>query len=201
MQIVKVFSQGGTAPTLDQCEVPAGGQVLVSTTATQTLTGKTLTSPTITGATQSATISGDVKRCTADVTITSSTTLTNVTGLTGIALVASGVYLFEVDLQTNCSTNGGIGVAFKFTTATLTSIQCAATTVAAASLAHARGTTATDAALQVNSKTAAWLNVRLVGTMVVNAAGAVAIQAAQETSHGDATTVYAGSTARFTRIS
>lgn len=188
------------------------GATLATLADTQTFTNKTLTSPTITGASMTTstlstgTLGGDlvnssVKRCSADVTATSTTTLANITGLTGISLTAAGVYRFEVDLQTNCSTNGGIGVAFKFTTATLTSIQCAATGVAASSLAHSRGTTATDAALQFNSKTAAWLNVRLVGTMVVNAAGTVAVQMAQETSHADVTTVYAGSTAMFTRIS
>ena len=182
-----------------------------SVTGTYTLAGTpTITSPAINGATiggvstmSAGNIDGDIKRCTSDVTWATgagSTTLANITGLTSIALVAGATYAFDVNLQTNCSTNGGISVAFKYTTATLTSIQLNATTIAAASLANARNTTTTDATKFVDNKTAAWLNVRLTGTMVVNAAGTLAVQAAQNTDHADTTTVYAGSTARFTRI-
>lgn len=174
---------------------------------TPTITAPAITAPTITGAssisggTIGAMINSDIKRCSTATVADQTTTLANITGLTGIALVASGVYDFEVDIQCTSTTNAGIGLAFKFTTATLTSIQCKATALAASSVANAaQTTTATDAFLHFNSKTAAWLQVRLKGTMVVNAAGTVAVQMAQETSHTDVTTVLVGSTARFTRI-
>lgn len=178
-----------------------------------TLTGKTLSSPTITGATlttstlSTGTLGGDIvhseiKRCSAATAATSSTTLANVTGLTGFSLTAAGVYEFEIDLHTTMTINGGLNVALKFTTATLTSIQCESTAFAASSVAQgAQNTTTTDADLKFSSKAAAFLRVVVRGTLVVNAAGTVAVQMAQETSHADTTTVLVGSTARFTRLS
>jgi len=167
------------------------GGTVVTTAGTQTLTNKT-----ITGA-----IDSDIKRCSTATTAQSTTTLANITGLTGFSLVASGVYDFEIDLQTTMTTNGGLGVALKFTTATLTSIQCQSTAFSASGVAQgSQNTTTTDADLKFNSKAAAYLRVIVKGTLVVNAAGTVAVQMAQETSHADTTTVLVGSTARFTRI-
>lgn len=188
-KVVKVFD-GIPGPSQLGVDTDDGGTVADLDTA-QTFSTKTL----------SACIDADVKRCTGDVTFTSNTTLANVTGLTGFSLLAAGVYEFEVELQTNCSTNGGISVAFKYTTLTLTSIQLVSETFAASSLATARNTTTTDATKFIDNKTAAWIHIRLKGTLVVNAAGTLAVQAAQNTSHADTTTVYAGSTARFTRLS
>lgn len=185
-----------------------------SVTGTYTLAGTpTVTSPTITGATlttstlSTGTLGGDLvhsetKRCSTATTATSTTTLANITGLTGFTLTAAGVYEFEIDLQTTMTINGGLGVALKFTTATLTSIQCQSTAFAAAAVAQgAQNTTTTDADLKFNSKAAAYLRVIVKGTLVVNVAGTVAVQMAQETSHIDTTTVLVGSTARFTRLS
>lgn len=185
-----------------------------SVTGTYTLAGTpTVTSPTITGATMTTstlstgTLGGDlihseIKRCSTATAATSNTTLANITGLTGFTLTAAGVYEFEVDLMTTMSTNGGLGVALKYTTATLTSIQCQSTAIAAASIAAgAQNTTVTDADLKFNSKAAAYLRVIVKGTLVVNAGGTVAVQMAQETSHADTTTVLVGSSARFTRLS
>jgi hypothetical protein len=61
-------------------------------------------------------------------------------------------------------------------------------------------TTTTDQTKYVDNKTAAWLHVRLTGTLTVGTAGTVAVQAAQNTSHIDATSVYIGSKATFRRI-
>jgi hypothetical protein len=146
-------------------------------------------------------LSQEIKQCSATVTKTTSTTLSDVTGLTGFTLVANGVYAFEVYLQTVCTTNSGIGVALKYTTATVSAIQVEATTFAASSMATARSTTTADATLYINNKTAAWLVCILRGTLTVGTAGTVAIQMAQESSHADATSVFIGSHARFTRIS
>ena len=48
---VKVYTEPGSVINADRCEVSAGGEVLVSTTATQTLTNKTMTAPTLTAPT------------------------------------------------------------------------------------------------------------------------------------------------------
>lgn len=147
-------------------------------------------------------ISEELKVCTATVTRASSTTLQNITGLTGFTLVASGVYSFEIDLQTNCSTNGGISIALKYTTATVSAMQLSAWTGATATFGQAAtNTTTTDATLYIDNKTAAWLHCVLTGTLTVGTAGTVAVQMTQNTSHADTTTVYIGSWARFTRIS
>jgi hypothetical protein len=200
--IVTHKSPKGTAAKNTIAVPDAAGATLVTLDATQTLSSKTLTAPVITGATVSSSINSDIKRCSTATTADQTTTLANITGLTGFALVASGVYEFDVNLHVTCSTNAGIGVAFKYTTATLTSIQCKPMAFAAASVLNvAQNTTATDANLKFNDKSAAWLNVILRGTLVVNAAGTLAVQMAQETSHTDVTTVLVGSTARFTRIS
>ena len=184
-----------------------------SVTGTYTLAGTpTVTSPTITGATlttstlSTGTLGSDlvdagIKRCTADTTAATDVVPGDITGLTGFALTAAGTYAFEVYLQTNMSTNGGIAVCFKYTTATLTSIQVNPQLEAVAgNISVARNTTVTDQTLFVNTKAAVYVGVKLTGTMVVNAGGTLAVQMCQETSHGDTTTVYAGSTARFTRI-
>lgn len=191
-----------TAPVL-------GGSV----TGTYTLAGTpTITSPTVTGASMTTstlstgTLGADVivaqiKRCSADTTAATDVVPGDITGLTGFSLTAGATYEFDVHLQTNMSTNGGIAVCFKYTTATLTSIQVTPNLVAVAgNIGVARNTTVTDQTLFVNTKAAAYTEVNLRGTMVVNAAGTLAVQMCQETSHGDTTTVYAGSTARFTRI-
>lgn len=189
---LKIHDFPGTT-TKRRVTLPSGsnGVEVVTTSGTQTLTNKT-----VTGA-----ITSDTKRCSAQTDATSTTTLANVTGLTGFSLVAAGTYAFVIDLQTTCTTNGGIAVGFKYTTLTLTSIQVASTTVAAASLAHSRSTTTTDQTKFVNSNAAAWLNVRLTGTLVVSAAGTLDVQMAQQTSHADVSSVFVGSTATFTRLS
>lgn len=175
----------------------------VDTTSTQTLSGKTLTAPTITGATQTGTISGDIKVCTTQfdaVTGTTGTTLTNVVGLTGFSLVAGATYVYEVEISGISTTNCGIKLGFKYTTATLTSLESKAISSAAASVACVHSTTATDAATLFGSNAAAWLGVRITGQIVVNAAGTLAVQAAQNAAHADTTSVYVGSWAKFTRI-
>jgi hypothetical protein len=187
---VKVFEYSDTALRDNQLGVPSAVERtnIVGDTAVQTLTNKTM----------SGAIASDTKRCSAQVDRVSSTTLTNITGLTGFSLVAAATYAYDIDLQVVCTANSGINVAFKYTTLTLTSIQSANTAVVAAGLAYARTTTATDQFLLIDSA-AVVLNVRLTGTMVVNAAGTLDVQIAQKASHGDTTSAFVGSTATFTR--
>lgn len=186
---------------------------VVTTTGTQTLTNKTLTSPTITGPTISdATITGiasvQVKASTAAFDVdsgTTGTTLTNVTGLTGISLVAGATYKFKVNCTAiTMTTNGGAKAAFKFTTATLTSLVARvrqSTDTDNTDAVSAAFTTATDQATWFAQNAVAYTSFSIEGVMVVNAAGTVAVQLAQNASHADNTTVAAGDiTAEFMRV-
>ncbi len=146
---------------------------------------------------------GQQKACTTQfdaVTGTTGATLTNIVGLTGFDLVAAGTYSFEIWLSGVSTTNCGIKLGFKYTTATLTSLLSIATAHAAASTATVQTTTATDQATLFGSNAAAWLGVRLTGQIVVNAAGSLALQAAQNAAHADTTSIYAGSSMRLVRI-
>lgn len=189
---------------------------IVSTTGTQTLTNKTLTSPTITGAAlTTATLTSPVidgavtgaaqqtKFCTTEfvaVTGTTGTTLTNVVGLTGFSLVAAGVYAFDVVITGAGTANSGMKLGFKYTTLTLTNMQCLSVGTTASAVVVSQSTTATDAATLFGN-TGAILGVRLSGRITVNVAGTLAVQAAQNAAHADETKVYVGSYATFTRIS
>lgn len=188
--------------------IPAGSGTtevqILDASSSQTLTSKTLTSPAITGgtvsaATLSANIESDTKVLAASATFTSTTVLTSLTGLTA-TLVAGKTYQFEVDLRTTQTTNGGLGVAFKYTTATLTSIQLQSVQQSASAVAVANNTTVTDQTLFVNNKTAAYINTVLSGTLVCLAGGTLDVQVAQNTSNSDTTTILLGSFARFTRV-
>lgn len=188
--------------------IPAGSGStevqLIDASSTQTLTNKTLTAPTITGAASVAAgaIDGDYKVLAASYAMTSNATLATLTGFSW-SVVAGATYQFEVNIPATMTTNGGLAVAFKYTTATLTSIQVqtyASTAADNTTAVSTQSTTTTDQTKFFNSKTAAYTLVRLVGTLVVNAAGTLAVQTAQETSHADTTTALLGSYARLTRV-
>lgn len=190
---------------------------LIDESRAQTLTNKTLTSPTIATPTiTSPTITGlpvdaanqrKVSTAAFDVDSgTTGTTLTNVTGLTGITLVAGATYYFRVVCTAiTMTTNGGAKAAFKFTTATLTSLNARvrqSTDTDNTGAVSAAFTTATDQATWFAQNAVAYTNFEIEGTMVVNAGGTVAIQLAQNASHADNTTVPAGDiSAHFIRIS
>jgi len=199
----------------DQITYNANGTTLVlaDTSSAQTLTNKTLTSPTITaptlsgagtitGQTISGNIESDTKVLAATATFTSNTTAATLTGFSW-SVVAGATYQFEVNLPITITTNGGLTVNFKLTTATLTSIQYqtyAATATDNATAVSTQGTTTTDATKVFDSKTAAYTLVNIKGTMVVNAAGTFAWQACQNTSNTDTTSVLLGSYAKLIRV-
>lgn len=198
---------GGVNVATQSLNIPSGLDLTIASgatltgTGTATFTSPTLTTPTLTTPTVSRLILSDQKVCTATVTATTNVTLANVTGLTGFTLTASGVYIFECYLQTTCTTNGGISLALKYTTATVTAMQLEATTFAASSVGCGLSTTTTDATKYIDNKSAAWLVCILRGSLTVGTGGTVAIQFAQNTSHADTTSVLIGSWARFTRAS
>lgn len=186
----------GTIPTL------TGNGSVVGTTATQTLTNKTLTAPTISAPTITGVGSTQFKFATTEfvaVTGTTGATLTNVVGLTGFALDAAGIYEFEVHLATVGTTNSGVKVGFGYTTLTATSIQSTAVGSAASAVVTQMTTTSTTGMTLFGSTTAT-MDVLIKGRLIVNAAGTLAVQAAQNAAHADETKVLVGSFARFTKI-
>lgn len=172
---------------------PAATGTLATLAGTETLTNKT-----ITGA-----LDGDIKFCSTQfdaVTGTTGTTLTNVVGLTGFSLVAAGVYQFDIHIAGVSTANCGIKIGLGYTTLTATSIESMAQGFTASAVACQHTTTATTG-MTLYGQTAAVLAVRISGQLVVNAAGTVAVQAAQNAAHTDTTSVYVGAWARFRRVS
>lgn len=146
----------------------------------------------------------DYKALAASITYTSNIVAATVTGFSW-PVVAGGTYVFEVNLPTTMTTNGGLTVSFKLTTATLTSIQYqsyAATASDNTTAVSTNGTTTTDATKVFDSATAAYTHVNIKGSMVVNAAGTFAWQACQNTSAGggDVSIILLGSYAQLTRV-
>lgn len=176
-------------------------KILADTSTAQTLTNKTLTAPVITGSTQSAVVNSDDKVLAATVTYTTNVAST----LTGYSwsVVAGATYVFEVNVPVTMTTNGGLTLSFKLTTATLTSIQYqsyASTAADNSTAVSTQGTTTTDATKVFDSKTAAYTLVIVKGSMVVNAAGTFAWQAAQNTTNSDTTSVLLGGYAKMERV-
>lgn len=185
--------------------MPNTTDTVVGRATTDTLTNKTLTTPTINGGTLTSTINADFKVLAAQADYSNTTTAATLTGFSW-TVVAAGVYVFDVNLPAIMTTNGGLTINFKLTTATLTSIQYqsyASTATDNSTAVSTTGTTTTDATKVFDSKTAAYTYVKIFGTMVVNAGGTFAWQGTQNTgaSGGDASAVRLGAYARLTRVS
>lgn len=128
---------------------------------------------------------------------TSGVTLTNVTGLS--VTVVPGTYRYRVHIAGVSTANCGMKLGFKYTTTALTSIENFGRGFTASAVAAQHSTTTTDQA-SMFAQTAAVLNVELEGTMVVSTGGTIQLQAAQNASHVDTTSVYVGSYMAFSRI-
>lgn len=142
------------------------------------------------GAVQSA-------RGTAATTVTSSTTLVNVTGLT-VNLVAGGQYDFEVHIPCTSGASGGTQAAMGGT-ATWTSINTTEYNYTAAAVAVTTGTTATPGTAIAGS-TAANIAVILKGSVVCTAAGTFNAMFAQNASNATSSVALANSYMNVTRI-
>lgn len=141
----------------------------------------------------------DVALSTAQVDVTSSTTLVNATGMVTDEL-APGTYRFRIHLSTTANAAGGLKVGLKFgTPSMLTSIESSSRAFTASAVAVSRVTTATDAASLIAS-TSAVINAVIEGTLVVAVAGTLQVQFAQNASNAAATSVYAGSYLEFNRV-
>jgi len=164
----------------------------------------TLTTPVITGGSISGVTNSDYRKVDAQIDYAATVTPATITNMSW-TVAASGVYVFDLDLNTTMTTVGGLTVSFKLTTATLTSIRYntyAATATDNATAVSTTGTTTTDATKMFDSKTAAYTMVRLFGVIVVNAGGTLAFQGCQNTSAGagDTTSILINSRAKFTQI-
>lgn len=144
----------------------------------------------------------DISRCTTEfvaVTGTTGTTLTNVVGLLSDVL-QPGTYDVDINLLTTATANSGFKAALKWGTASMiTPTALSVQANSAAAIANTNFTTSTDASPFV-AATAAYVSVRVRGTIVIGLAGTLQLQAAQNAAHADETKVLVGSTMTFTPI-
>lgn len=128
--------------------------------------------------------------CTTQLDVTSSTTLTNVTGMVTDSL-QPGTYAFRIVIPTVCTANNGSKFALKWGTASMiTSQEYEAKAFTASGVAVTRGTTATDATLLCDNASAVVILVEITGVCVIATAGTLQLQAAEHTSHADTFSVF-----------
>lgn len=172
----------------------------------QTLTNKTLTSPTINTGTLNtpainAPVFSDYKALLASQTYTSTTIASTLTGLSWA--VVPGTYLFELNLPTTMTANGGLSLSYLLTTAVLASIRAnnyAATASDNTTAVSAQVTATVSATKLFNSNAAAYTLVTVKGSFVVGTGGQLDIQATQNVSNSDTTTVLSGAYGKLERV-
>lgn len=141
----------------------------------------------------------DVSKVTTAFSQSADTTLNNVVGLLTDTL-QPGTYEVDINLITTAGASGGVKIALKWGTASMiTATALSVQANSAAATANTTFTTSTDAA-SILAGTAAYVNVKVRGTITVALAGTLQLQAAQNASDGTATTVALGSTMKFTPI-
>lgn len=186
---------GGTGVTVSGVTTVGAGKMaryLVTYTAASTITMVGIGAGTVTPG-----FLPNVLKCTTQ-TDTITTTLANITGLTGQTLVAGATYKFRCVLPGTADGTSGIKYAFKYTTATLTSIEATGMGYTASAVAVQHTTTATDQALLFDQAAVVIMTI-IEGTMVVNAGGTLALQVGTHTGTTTAS-VYAGASMEFIRI-
>lgn len=173
-----------TAAASGTLTLPAATDTLVGKATTDTFTNKTFAA---------SNIDQSFVASSAAVTYTSNTTLSTLTGLS-IALIAGKTYVCHGHVTvTSSAAAGGIQVALVATASlTATSATFNATNWNGTTL-NAK-TTATTLGTAIGSSANAVTDVDIVGSIVVNAAGTINLQAAQNTSNGTSTVVGQGST-------
>lgn len=199
----KTFSSAVTInPTTNQLVLGVTNTTTISATAPAASRVVTLADPGANANLITSTGIGgtQIARCSAQFDATSGDTGTTLTNLTGMVLtVIPATYKYRVCLPGVATANSGIKAAFKLTTTVLTSIEATGLAYTASGVAVQHTTTTTDQTSQIASTTAAIYTV-LEGSMVVGTGGTIQIQAAQNASHADTTSVYAGATFELTRI-
>lgn len=144
----------------------------------------------------------DISRCSTEfvaVTGTTGTTLTNVVGLVS-GVLQPGTYDVDINLLVTATANSGFKAALDWDVASMiTSTALSVVATSASAVASTVFTTSTDASAFVGA-TAAYVNVKVRGTIVIALAGTLQLQAAQNAAHADETKVLVGSTMSFTPI-
>lgn len=128
------------------------------------------------------------KLVTAQVDRASSTTLTDITGLS-VRLEKGGKYLFQAYLPGVATANGGAKFAVAGdSTLTATSFTATARNMNGATTNAVATTTTLGNA--IGAATAVLTHAVIEGAIVVNAAGSLKVQIAQNASHSDTTSAY-----------
>lgn len=134
------------------------------------------------------------------VTGTTGATLTNVVGMVSGTL-QPGTYKFRIVAPCLATANTGIKMALKWGTASMiTSAQYTARAFTASGVVVTNGTTATDAALILDSAAGVVIQADITGVLVVAIAGTLQFQAAQHTAHADETKVLVNALLELTPI-
>lgn len=167
-------------------------------TGVQTFTSPVLTTPAITGGTiTGATIISPIydastfARCTVQFDATSGTTGTTLTNVVGMSLTvgAAKTYYFCVRLPGVATANSGLKVAFKYTTATIAALEASSRGTTASAVVCQHTTTTTDQT-SLYAATNAVLYTTIEGIITTTLGGTIQVQAAQNASHSDTTSVY-----------
>jgi len=169
----------------------------INPTTAQSISNTTLSTGTLT----TPIYSGETALCTAQFNATSgdtADTLTNVTGM--VVTVVPGTYAFRVQVPGVSTGNSGIKLSFKYTGTVVSSMESMARGFTASAVAVEHSTNTADQP-DLFSATAAYIDVVIEGIMVVGTGGTVQVQAAQNASHVDTTSVYAKASVTFKRIS
>lgn len=149
----------------------------------------TITCPAVTGTMALTTDCPIPSRVTADFSVTSSTTLVNVTGLT-FTVSSSTAYQFEAHLFTTSNSAGGVKAAIAGT-ATATNIAYEGNTESGGTWTQTRSAALAGTVGAVTAVTAAYIVIK--GLIEVNAGGTLTVQFAQNVSNGTASVVLRGS--------
>lgn len=179
---------GGTSQVVKQ--TTAGGAFTVAQ-----LTFADIGSGTSTAAATALTLTDAIyqseKVSTAQLDKTSNTTLATVTGLS-VALTAGKTYKIEGWLSTTSGAAGGLKVAL-VASGGLTATSCAFKALAFNGTTVVANTTVTALGSNIVANNAVITDVFIRGSIVVNVAGTINVQAAQNTSDGTTTSVFANS--------
>lgn len=138
---------------------------------------------------------GGAKYVSTDFSKTSSTALSNVTGLS-VTLAANRKYAFNVALMCTCAAAGGVQAAISGT-ASVSAIQYTGWTVADNAIkgkANASGTSIGTAVGSTTTTETSGIVIQIVGCIIVGGTGGtLTVQFAQNTSNGTASVVKVGS--------